>query len=134
MASKITEKLKVKKLTKYGFQTEAGEYIGWSPKLDESEKGKVVPGIEAEFDLYVSDGGKKYVNGVKILAVVPVKVVKVEPKKEVKSEGMTKEEWLDKDRRISRSGVIQAAIQATGGDFDAAVELAEKMLKFVNDK
>lgn len=56
-----------------------------------------------------------------------------------KEEGMSKEEWAAKDVRISRSGVIQAAVQAVAthskdvGDLEVkAFALAERMLAFVN--
>lgn len=48
-----------------------------------------------------------------------------------KSEAMSKDEWAAKDRRISRQGVIQVAVQVTSS-FDDAVVLANKMLEFVN--
>ncbi len=145
MSNKVMEKMSVAKLSKFGFQLASGEYVNWSSKLPESEKGKVVPGGEYEFDIFVADSGKKYVNGVKGFALNPtdrVPVVKAETPKPFKKplakaetvapSTMSKDEWAAKDTRISRQGVIQAAIQATGGDFEAALELAEKMLEFVN--
>lgn len=48
-----------------------------------------------------------------------------------KSEEMTRSDWDNKDRRISRQGVIQVAVQVTS-NFDDAVVLANRMLEFVN--
>ncbi len=47
------------------------------------------------------------------------------------SAGMSKTDWEAKDRRISRQGCIQVAVQVMS-DFEQAKELAEKMLEFVN--
>lgn len=145
MSSKTVEKLVVKALSRYGFQVESGEYVNWSKNFKEADKSLVSPGGMYEVDLFIADSGKKYANSVKRLDEVkqPAPVVPVVDKpvdkeqaqhftpKKVNPE-MTKAEWADKDRRISRQGCIQAAIQAAGGDFNLAVELADKMLEFVN--
>jgi hypothetical protein len=53
---------------------------------------------------------------------------------------MSKEEWASKDLRISRQGVIQAAVQAVAPIvaleevYNEAEKLANQMLKFVNTK
>lgn len=44
---------------------------------------------------------------------------------------MSKDEWAAKDRRISRQGCIQIAVQVES-KWETAVALAEKMLEFVN--
>lgn len=138
MATNTVEKVKVKQLTKFGFQLESGEYVGWSPRLKADEKGKIVPGGEYEVDLYVAESGKKYLNAVKGVTV-PAVVTPVTNKKVTKTvtnrtnNEMTREDWDKKDRRISRQGLIQVSIQVTGGDFETAVELADKMLNYVNE-
>lgn len=57
------------------------------------------------------------------------------------SDGLSKEEWASKDLRISRQGVIQAAVQAMAPLvanraelFPEAEKLAVLMLEFVNKK
>jgi len=50
---------------------------------------------------------------------------------------MSKEEWAAKDVRISRQGVIQAAVKAVASngvidDFKQMEDLADKMLDYVN--
>ena len=133
----------VEELSKYGFKA-GGEYIGLSKHLPESDKTKLVPGATFRAEYYVSDGGKQYLN--KILGQTvdapkqgPVdteRARKFTPKYEKKdaaptSAGLSKDEWAAKDRRISRQGCIQVAVQVLS-DFEAATELAEKMLEFVN--
>lgn len=48
-----------------------------------------------------------------------------------KANEMSKEDWAAKDRRISRQGVIQIAVQVAP-TFEKAVELADRMLEYVN--
>jgi len=139
MAQTKTATVVVEELSKYGFKAN-GEYINYSKKFSESDKAKVVPGATFEAELFVSDGGKAYLN--KILAGVipvtqsaPVKTektvtVKHEFKPKKTDDSMSKEEWNQKDKRISRQGIIQVAVQVAG-TFEDAVELANKMLKFV---
>lgn len=57
------EAVHVEGLSKFGFKAN-GVYYNWSGKLDEDAKGKVVPGGTYDMTIYVSDGGKKYVNAV----------------------------------------------------------------------
>jgi hypothetical protein len=99
-------------------------------------------GVPLTVDIYVSDSGKKYINRLEGNAVVteaPPIVAPVFNNTPVakplaaKSETMSKQEWQDKDTRISRQGVIQIAVQVTGS-FDEAVVLANKMLTYVNGK
>ncbi len=62
------------------------------------------------------------------------------PKYAPKSDTMSKEEWASKDLRISRQGVIQAAVQAVAPLvslellYPEAEKLALQMLDFVNQK
>lgn len=142
MASTATETVKVKGLSKFGFQLESGEYINFSKTLNEAEKGKIVPGGEYEVEMYRADSGKGYVN--KVLgqnANIPlvasvfkdtplVKEVKPSRLKPANDTSMSKDEWSEKDKRIGRAGVIQVAVQITS-NFDDAVLLANKMLKYI---
>lgn len=159
MATTEQKVLGVASLTKYGFQIAGGEYVNWSKNVKEKEKGSVVPGGNYNFELYIADSGKKYVN--KVLGAVPIPDVLSKPmfpKTSVSSspratqvaeekkatpkasEGMSKDEWAAKDQRISRQGVIQAAVQAIAPlvsleqVFTEAEGLANRMLDFVNKK
>jgi hypothetical protein len=148
MAQTIVVKVKVEELTRYGFKAN-GKYVNFSKQLPEADKMAVVSGAEFEAEYYVADSGKEYLN--KILSrTTPTPAVKqnvastptnnpkheqkAESKKEYKAKedtSMTKDEWASKDRRISRQGCIQVAVQVTG-DWDGATALADKMLKYVN--
>lgn len=136
MATIMTEKVTVTELSKYGIKV-GEEYYNWSKQIKESEKGKVVPGGTYDMELYVADSGKKYINGVGKGDYLEPKVSKVVTPKVTpsvkKSEEMTRADWDNKDRRISRQGVIQVAVQVAGS-FEEAVILADKMLEFVNRK
>jgi hypothetical protein len=156
MPSTIVADVAVQELTKFGFKMN-NEYVNYSKNLSEGDRVKVVPGVKFQAELYVADSGKKYLN--KIFSMLqkadPVKketpVIKASMPKtsdkvvtapfKTKSEEMTRADWDNKDRRISRQGVIQAAVQALTGVYptvtelyDAAEELALKMLDFVNEK
>lgn len=136
----IKETVTINSLGKWGPRV-GDEYYSWSKNIKETDKGRVVPGGTYEMELYVADSGKKYINtvlnndSVAKLLKPTVDTVKVTPQvtksiKTVSSE-MSKDEWAAKDRRISRQGCIQVAVQVES-DFDKAVQLAEKMLAFVN--
>lgn len=140
MAQTVKETIQVASLGKWGPKV-GDEYYSWSKNIKEADKGKVVPGGTYDCDVYIADSGKKYLNSVTVngnvapLLVAPVfkdtplvKPVKVSVKK---SEEMTRADWDSKDRRISRQGVIQVAVQVES-DFDKAMALAERMLEFVN--
>lgn len=163
MATTQLSKVTVEELTKFGFKSN-GEYINWSKTLKDDVKILVVAGRTFQMELYIADSGKKYVN--KVLQMVEsadvpkadtARVKKYTPKettinKEIfnaeKSKGepdvpMTRKDWDSKDTRISRQGVIQAAIIAVSQSgllvdleslFTEAEVLAEKMLAFVNNK
>jgi hypothetical protein len=152
MAQTVVVNVVVEELSKYGFKAN-GKYVGLSKQLSESDKAKIVPGASFEAEYYVSDNGKEYLN--KILTVIETaprnshpglapkvdtkpdteRAKKFTPKYEKKADatsaGLSKDEWAAKDRRISRQGCIQVAVQVQS-DFDEAVKLAEKMLEFVN--
>ncbi len=161
MANVTVVKVKVQELTKYGFKAN-DRYVGLSKQLPEADKTRIVPGAEFEAEYYVADSGKEYLN--KILASVPsaqvapkhpvaelLKAVQVDverakkfvpkyAKKDVVDNSMSKDEWAAKDQRISRQGVIQAAVIAlaptiaTDMLFAEADKLATQMLDFVNRK
>ena len=158
MANTVKEKVKVDGLSKFGFKV-GTEYINFSKTLAEGDKAKIVPGLEAEMELYVADSGKRYVNkvlstvlpakslakAVVEIAAAPKQLPDVErakrftPKFTKKADDtMSKEEWAAKDVRISRQGVIQAAVQAVAPVvsldklYGEAEKLANQMLEFVN--
>ena len=150
MASSVKETLKVDSLGKWGPKV-GNEYLSWSKKITDADKGKVVPGGTYEMDLYIADSGKRYINSVKVSGTANTTVViqpepllqavkpthsdfgyPLKPKVAKKLDEMSKDEWAAKDRRISRQGCIQVAVQVTS-NFEDAVALAEKMLGFVND-
>jgi hypothetical protein len=144
MANTQVVKVTVQELSKYGFKAN-DKYVGLSKNLSEADKTKIVPGASFEAEYYVADSGKEYLN--KILspinaqAIVVNKVVdterakkfvpKYEKKADATSAGLSKDEWAAKDRRISRQGCIQVAVQVQS-DFAEAVKLANQMLAFVN--
>lgn len=144
MAQTVKETITVASLGKWGPKV-GDEYYSWSKQIKETDKGKVVPGGTYDMELYIADSGKRYINSVTVNGnVAPVKLkVNVEHptiqetvQKAIKttvkkSEEMTRADWDSKDRRISRQGCIQVAVQVES-DFEKAVELAEKMLSFVN--
>ena len=155
MASTIVADVAVQELTKYGFKAD-NEYVNYSKNLPEADRAKVVPGVKFQAELYVADSGKKYLNKVfstlQKAQSVKKEVVHETPKAETpkavaspkttENKGeMTRTDWDAKDRRISRQGVIQAAVQAVAGismDIDNifinAEKLAKDMLDFVNEK
>lgn len=143
MASTITETVTVTSLGKWGPKV-GDEYYSWSKNIKEADKGKVVPGGTYTMELYIADSSKRYINSVASAKASSAPLLKpLLPKQEVKSafemkpgaiklsDAMTRTDWDAKDRRISRQGCIQVAVQITSS-FDEAVVLAEKMLGFVN--
>ena len=151
MPSTQVVEVAVAELTKFGYKDAAG-YVSYSKKLSDSDKLKVVPGAKFEAEYYVADSGTRYLNKVfktlqkadtiKIEKSVVAKTVapKVETKAAVDT-SMTKQDWADKDVRISRQGCIQAAVKAVGhfcADrkdlFEQATLLANQMLEFVKEK
>jgi len=146
MAQTVKEVVKVDSLGKWGPKV-GSEFYSWSKNIKDADKGRVVPGGTYDMELYIADSGKRYINSVAssvaltgvlpmppivapIFANTPVAKSFV-PKVAKKSDEMSKDEWAAKDRRISRQGCIQVAVQVTS-IFEDAVILAEKMLGFVN--
>jgi hypothetical protein len=152
-------------LTKYGFKDAAG-YVSWSKDISENDKAAVVPGAIFEAEYYVSDKGTRYLNKIvkrtdKVDAPRTAAVSSEAPKPDVErakkvdddrarrftpkyekkgavDNTMSKEEWAAKDQRISRQGVIQAAVIALAPVValdkleEEAVKMATAMLAFVN--
>lgn len=147
-----TEKvtLTISELGKWGPKV-GNEYLSWSKNIKDSDKGKVVKGGTYLLDLYIADSGKRYINSVSAVekmteantedkSLLPETIARralfgtsgVKPKATTSgSETMSKDEWASKDRRISRQGCIQVAVQVES-DFEKAISLANKMLEFVN--
>lgn len=155
MPSTQVVEVAVAELTKFGYKDAAG-YVSYSKKLSDGDKLKVVPGAKFEAEYYVADSGTRYLNKVfkTLQKADPVKVEKpiaVSPSnpkpltvtpvaKVVADSPMTRQDWDAKDQRISRAGVIQAAVKAvahfssdTTDLFANAVALANDMLEFVNE-
>jgi hypothetical protein len=157
MASTTVMNVEVVKLTPYGFKDGKDNYVNWSKTFKDADKVPVIPGRSFEMEMYIADSGKQYVNKIirqmdtvvtvasnvlpvshKVTGTAPSVRASVTPA--VNSSLMSKDEWADKDRRISRQGCIQAAVQAVSGLstvenlFENAEALAEKMLAFVNRK
>ena len=161
MAQTTIVKGKVLELTKYGYKDAEG-FVSLSKNLTEFDKMRLIPGLEFEAEYYMADPtekkpqGTRYLN--KILSVVnsrPAQTVtdvtppvdqerakKFTPTFNKKidapiSVGLTKEEWAAKDQRISRQGVIQAAVIALAPVVsletlaEEAIKLANSMLEFV---
>jgi hypothetical protein len=147
MAQTTVVTVTVQELSKYGFKAN-DRYVGLSKQLSETDKAMIVPGATFEAEFYVADSGKEYLN--KIIAqrkgsealepkVDTARAKKFTPKFEKKETAtMSKDEWAAKDQRISRQGVIQAAVIALAPVVslenlpEAAKTLAEEMLRFVN--
>jgi hypothetical protein len=159
MSNRTIKKVVVQELTKWGYKDASG-YVNFSKTLSENDRAAVVPGAEFDAEIYLSDPTDKYPNGTRYLNKIVAQTAKVKvnkpaasvsdfnppvdtarakkftPKFEKKTDaltsaGLSKDEWAAKDRRISRQGCIQVAVQVQA-DWDQAVELANKMLEFVN--
>lgn len=162
MATTKTQELRVKQLSKFGFMAEGfdkGLYFSKQFK----DQAKVVPGAVLQAELYIADSGSTYLNKILSAALadgdsLTAKAIKPSvdteraekvvaavfkpkfQKKEEISSGLSKEEWAQKDVRISRQGCIQAAVHAlgpvmTGAElFKEAAKLADQMLEYVNKK
>ena len=148
MANTVVETITVAALTKYGFKGTDGKFVSWSKFVSDAVKAEVVPGLSFEGELYVSPTGTRYLNKIvkKLEAKnlgAPAAVPKPSVKKTVpvvEDKPMSRADWDSKDKRISRHGVIQAAVQAVAPHvaleevFKAAEALANQMLDYVNDK
>jgi len=131
----------VQELTKYGFRAN-DTYVNYSKNISEADKGRIIPGLTFDAEVYVAASGKEYiekivstVDVVGNLAVSPSGNKTENPRAATKpvpakSDTMSKEEWSEKDKRIGRAGAIQVAVQVIA-DFDGAVALADKMLKYI---
>ncbi len=124
---------KVESIAKFSFVADGKVY-----RYDEVtvDKATIIPG--AELDL---SGGKAIATMAAPAnaseAVDTERAKRFKPLYEKKADaptsgGMSKDEWAQKDRRISRQGCIQVAVQVMS-DFDQASELADKMLNYVNE-
>ena len=145
MATTQVVKVMVEELTKFGYKAN-GKFVNYSKQLSDQDKSLVVPGATFEAEYYIADSGKEYLNKVLNTPKSTATVIKSAPKQTVTSKvtlsnesPMTRTDWEAKDRRISRQGCIQAAVQsvaAFSGDVDGlfvhAEALANKMLEFVN--
>jgi hypothetical protein len=157
MATTQIVKVQVEAMSKYGYKAN-GKYVGLSKQLSDADKARLVPGASFDAEYYVADSGKEYLN--KIVSMnTPKPVTDMNPpidteravkntpkafkpsftkKAEATSAGLSKEEWKMKDQRISRQGVIQAAVIALAPVVsleqlpEEAIKLAETMLIFVN--
>lgn len=156
MGANVVVKVNVEKLTKFGYADSDG-YVSYSKNLTDHDKSLVVPGASFEAEIYTAPSGSRYLN--KIVA----RAGHVEAPKAVESQAaaasvdterakkftpkfnkpaavdnsMSKDEWAAKDTRISRQGVIQAAVIALAPVVSlemlpaAAKKLASEMLEFV---
>src|ERR1700690_1264616 len=161
MSNNTIVKVKVEQLSKFGYKDSEG-FVSYSKNLTDHDKALVVPGAEFEAELYTAPSGARYLN--KIVARAPhvqvskpvanengnpgeqseskpdtARAKRFTPKFEKKADNsMSKEEWAAKDQRISRQGVIQAAVIALAPVVsleqlpEEAIKLATEMLKFVN--
>ncbi len=117
---------KVESISKFGFVADGKKYRYDEVTID---RALIVPGADVQLE-----GGAPVAT---MVANAPDTdrakrfVPKYEKKETTTSGGMSKDEWAQKDRRISRQGCIQVAVQVMS-DFEQAKELAEKMLEFVN--
>jgi hypothetical protein len=152
MSQTTVVKVKVEELSKFGYKAN-GRYVNYSKQLSEEDKARVVPGAEFEAEYFVSDSGKEYLNKVLSATVTaPKSVEKSETKPDTErakrftpkfnkekapDNAMTRADWDAKDQRISRQGVIQAAVIALAPVVslealpEEAVKLATEMLAFV---
>lgn len=167
MSNVTVVKVKVDELSKYGYKAN-GKFVNYSKQLSDSDKARVVPGAEFEAEYFVADSGKEYLNKIvspiqtraeqdRVIAAIDVNklpnlpngVVKPDTerakrftpkftKKETPDNTMSKQEWAEKDQRISRQGAVQASAIALAPVVsleqlpEEMVKLATAMLAFVN--
>lgn len=129
------ETIKVKQLSKFGVQLESGEYVNWSKKIKDSDKGLIVPGGTFSVDMYRAESGKGYINAVEtgtqpvlvapVFAKTPVvKPLAATPKAD-KAEVMTKADWSAKDRSMMVGGLSHDAAVLVAASVTANVSLSE---------
>lgn len=150
----MTETIRVDKVVdgKFGEQAMAGNAYYSYGKFFKGDK--LMQGQAAEVEIYVTAKGNKYINKVVSLLSTPADAVVSTPVEVPVKRGrkaavvdapkavdntMSKADWQAKDNRISRQGVIQAAVQAVSSHsqdletlFVNAEMLANKMLEYVN--
>jgi hypothetical protein len=145
MAETSVKTMEVKALTKYGFQNEAGEYVGWSKNLKESEKTPVIPGRVFSFEIYTADSSKQYVN--KVLKQMDtlksgdtpkatVNTVKVTPQvpKPVMNVTPQVTDWAAKDRSQLIGGLSHDAATLTAAIVRDMPDLeTDKVLELYHD-
>jgi len=122
-----------------------GEYYSFSKKIQESDKGKLVPGGTFDLDIWTAESGKKYINAVVSSAVavaekpvakatspeVKAFVAKVKAQaSEAKSETMTKAEWSAKDRSQLIGGLSHDAATLVAASVTANVPLEQVLEQF----
>lgn len=145
MASTQTETIKVKQLSKFGFQLESGEYVNVSKTLKDSEKGKIIPGGQYDVEMYRSDAGKGYINKLLSSALVapagvapvfnktpvakPVETKPLAAKPNV-SEVMSKAEWNAKDRSMMLGGLAHDAAVLAAASVTANVPIEAVLTSF----
>jgi hypothetical protein len=139
MAQTNVMDVEVKALTKFGFQNEKGEYVGWSKNFKEGDKTQVVPGRKFSVEMYIADSGKQYVNKVirllgvedkPLVAPVFAKTPTAKPlAKAPASETMSKAEWSAKDRSQLIGGLSHdaAAITAAMFGYMSGVDVPEAL-------
>ncbi len=119
---------KIESISKFGFVADGKKYRYDEVSID---RALIVPGADVQLE-----GGTPVAT---MTAPTPAPdtdrakrfVPKYEKKETSTSGGMSKDEWRLKDERISRQGIIQVCVQVMS-DWDQAVELADKMLAYVN--
>jgi hypothetical protein len=130
---------KVESITKFGFVADGKKYRYEDVSID---RATIVPGAEIfPEDKPLPPGIYPYEEAIKHPIREMTKVVDTERAKvftpkfnqaQAPSSTMSKDEWAQKDRRISRQGCLQVAVQVAA-TFEEAVKLADKMLAYVNE-
>lgn len=137
------ETIQVKALSKYGVQDKDGNYLNWSKKINEAEKGKVVPGGVYTVDMFRAESGKGYINsviqselvqtpkfvapGFKDTPLAKSSIVKTNV-----SETMSKADWNAKDRSMMIGGISHDAAQLVHASFVANVPLEDVLNAYKN--
>ena len=127
-----------------------GEYYSFSKKIQESDKGKLVPGGTFDLDIWTAESGKKYINSVVGTVSTGTPKVVVAMRKEIdalskanaesfkksvtpkaaSSETMTKAEWSAKDRSQLIGGLSHDAATLVAASVTANVPLEDVLAQF----